>query len=219
MQALHNSLDATSRKVCEVEEVVNVHEERIVDLENKCALLQAKVDKQQKLLEDLESCSRCKNIGILGIPEGSEKGKPTEFVAGLISTLLGVEHFDLPVVVHHAHRSLAPRPAEGQYPRPLIVRLHHYQIKEHIIKLRSQHFLLEYMVSRVHIFPDLSKAVWKQRKSFDEVRQMCRAAKFMYGFLFPARCRITVDGVSCFRRCRESTIVSGRKADMVGTKH
>ncbi len=98
MQALHNL--QTSRTVCLVEEVVNMHEERIVDLENKCTLLQAKVDKQQRLLEDLESCSRCQNIGILSIPEGSEKGKPSEFVVGLILTWQGMEHFDLPVVVH-----------------------------------------------------------------------------------------------------------------------
>lgn len=196
MQALHNSLEATSGKVREVEEAVNVHDERIADLESKCTFLQAKVDKQQKLLEDLESHSRRQNIRILGIPEGSEKGKPTEFVAGLIPTLLGAEHFELPVVVDRAHRSLAPRPAEGQYPRPLIVRLHHYQIKERIIRLASQHFPLEYMGSRVHIFPDLSEAVRKQRKCFDEVRQMCKIAKFKYGFLFPARFHITVDGVS-----------------------
>lgn len=49
--------------------------------------------------KDLESRIRCQNIRILGIPEGSEKGKHTKFVAGLILTLLGVEYFDLPVVV------------------------------------------------------------------------------------------------------------------------
>lgn len=62
MRDLKNSLEATSRKVCKVEEAVNVHEERIVNLENKYTLLQAKVDSQQKSLDQLESRSRHQNI-------------------------------------------------------------------------------------------------------------------------------------------------------------
>lgn len=40
----------------------------------------------------------------MGIPEGEEKGKPTEFVTSLIPKLLGQANFQKPTITDHAQR-------------------------------------------------------------------------------------------------------------------
>lgn len=62
-----------------------------------------------------------------------------------------------------------------------------------ILKLAAQKSPLFYNGVKVFIFPDLTAEVLTQRREFDEVRRRCRAANLRYGFLHPARFRITVD--------------------------
>lgn len=92
-----------------------------------------------------------------------------------------------------AHRSLAPKPAEGGRPRPFIVRLHYYQTRELTVKLAAQKAPLLYNGVKVFIFPDLTAEVLTKRRE-DEVRKRCRASNFLYSFLYPTRFRLTVDG-------------------------
>ncbi len=43
-------------------------------------------------------------------------------------------------------------------------------------------------------FPDLSAELNKQRRQFDEVKKKLRAKGLVYGLIFPARLRVTVNG-------------------------
>lgn len=61
-------------------------------------------------LNDLDGQSRHNNIGIVGIPEGAEKGRPTDFVAELIKQLFKV--FSDSPVNDSAHRVPQPKPPE-----------------------------------------------------------------------------------------------------------
>ena len=142
----------------------------------------------------LESHSRRQNIRICGIQEDTEKGKPTEFVSELIQALLGSEHFKMAILIDRAHRSQATKPAKGGPPRPFIVRLHYPQTRDLILKLANQKFPLNFNGARVSFYPDLTLEVRNQQKEFDEVRNKCRAANIRYGFLFPARFKVTVEG-------------------------
>ncbi len=47
---------------------------------------------------------------------------------------------------------------------------------------------------RIMFFPDLSAELNKQRRQFDEVKKKLRAKGLVYGFIFPARLRVTVNG-------------------------
>ena len=111
---------------------------RMSALETKCAELAGQNAQLRNKVLDLEVRSRRHNIKIVGIAEGEEEGKPTEFVSRLIPELLGEEHFPQPVKVDRAHRSLQPKPATGARPRTILARIHHFQEKELILRLGRQ---------------------------------------------------------------------------------
>ncbi|KAI2663135.1 LINE-1 retrotransposable element ORF1 protein [Labeo rohita] len=106
-------------------------------------------------LDDLEGRSRRANIKIVGLPENVEAGRPTEFVEQLIPKLLGTENFPERIKVDHAH-STGPLPSRGGRPRIMIARIHHYPVKETILRLTRQHGPLKFDGVLISIFPDFT---------------------------------------------------------------
>uniref|UniRef100_A0A673IM18 Uncharacterized protein n=1 Tax=Sinocyclocheilus rhinocerous TaxID=307959 RepID=A0A673IM18_9TELE len=75
---------------------------------------------------------RSQNLRIIGIPEDAEKGRPTDFMSGFFSEVLGEDLPDLQSVV--LDRALAPKPCAGDRPRAMIVRLHYFSDKAKILQ-------------------------------------------------------------------------------------
>lgn len=83
----------------------------------------------------MEGRSRRNNIKLVGIPEGEEKGNPTEFVSTLIPKLLGETNYPKLVIIERGHRAPLPKPTEVDHgntvrPRTIIAHVHHFQDKE-----------------------------------------------------------------------------------------
>lgn len=155
-------------------------------------------------LSDLEGRSRRNNIRIVGIPEGEEKGRPTEFVSNLIPKLLGDDNFTKPVIIDRAHRIQQPKPPEGSRPRMIIRRVHLTQEKEKILRLRRRSSM-EYEGNRILIFPDYTAEVMEQWRSFREVLQLLREREIRHSLRFPARLHIHYQGqVKTFNRRDEA---------------
>lgn len=109
------------------------HEGRLCSLEVTLTDLQKTNKALRVKVNDLEGRSQCNNIKIIGIPEGEEKGRPTEFDAALIPKLLGETHFQGQLVIDRAHHALKPRPSDGERTRIIIARVHFFQKKELIL--------------------------------------------------------------------------------------
>ncbi|KAI7790201.1 putative LINE-1 type transposase domain-containing protein 1 [Triplophysa rosa] len=185
------SLASISNRVAQTEEATKAHENRIESLERLCARLENDCERLREKTSDLESRSRWQNVRIVGIKEGVENGRPTEFVTKFLTRVLGEENTDNPVKIDRAHRS--PQPLREGRSRAFIVRLHHYQVKERILHLaRSKP--LEYDGHKIHMFPDLAADVLKQRQKFDNIRKKCREHEVRCGFRFPSKFMVTVRG-------------------------
>ncbi|KAL1266063.1 hypothetical protein QQF64_004090 [Cirrhinus molitorella] len=152
-QKLVTSQAELQARVANQELACNDFEARIRELETRYSELLKQNGQLRTKVLDLEARSRRHNIKIVGIQEGEEEGKPTEFVSRLIPQLLGEEYFPHPVKVDRAHRSLQPKPAVGEKPRTILARIHHFQEKELILR-RGRMQPLEYKGKRVLIFPD-----------------------------------------------------------------
>ncbi|KAL7881038.1 hypothetical protein SRHO_G00032920 [Serrasalmus rhombeus] len=139
-------------------------------------------------LDDLEGRSRRNNIKIVGVPEGEEKGKPVEFVAGLLPKLLGATHFAEPLII-----DLQPKPPEGAKAHTIIARVHFYTEKEWILRLRAGRNL-DYNGHKVYIFPDYTAEVLSQRRSFRDVMQALRALQVTHTLRFPAKLCVQHNG-------------------------
>lgn len=132
-QVMQGTQQELSDKIDAVEGQTNDHEARIVSLENSLNTLHKENNKLKSKLNDLESRSCHNNIRLIGIPEGVEKGRQTEFVAELIKQLFA--DFSDPPVIDRAHRVPQPKPEEGARPRAIIARIHYYQDKECILRI------------------------------------------------------------------------------------
>ncbi|KAI7799603.1 hypothetical protein IRJ41_007116 [Triplophysa rosa] len=104
-------------------------------------------------------------------------------------------NFSVPPVIDRAHRVPQPKPPEGGKSRALIARVHFFQDKERILRLR-QGRQLEYRGCRVLVFPDYTAEVIEQRQSFSEVMRSLRELKVGHALRFPARLSITHNGIT-----------------------
>ncbi|CAM4557278.1 unnamed protein product [Leuciscus chuanchicus] len=101
---------------------------------------------------DLEARSRRQNIKIAGLPENVEKGNPTQFVSGLLPSLLGEANFPRGVKVDRAHRI---GPVVNNRPRVMIARIHHDTVKTEILRLARNQSPLS--------FESVSSRIFQQR--------------------------------------------------------
>lgn len=164
---------------------------------------------------DLESRSRRNNIRVVGIPESVEGPRPTAFFADMLKEVFGEDVLDSPPECDRAHRTLSEKPKPGQRARPVIVRLHRYQVKEKIIReARTRRGKLQYRGSPIAIYEDYAPEVVEQRQKYREVMSELYDLGFRPALLFPARLVITTkDGV----RMRLSS-VSEAKAFITSTR-
>lgn len=206
------ALTEVSERVSSTEAATESHERRLERLEERYDALASQCKQQQAKLEDLEARSRRQNIHIVGIKEKTENGRPTEFVSKLLPKLLGEEHFNLPIEVDRAHRSLAP--ATDGRARAIIARLHYYQVKELVLRLAREKAPLQYDGRPVYIFPDFTSATMKKRQAFQAIREKCRAKSIRCGFRHPARFVVTVNNnTSTFTTPAEAEEFLSREAD------
>lgn len=141
LSSLKSAFSEISEQVSLAEAATESDETQTEELEKRCDSLASQLTQHQVKVDDLEARSRRQNIRIIGIKEKAEEGRLTEFVTKLLLKLLGEKHFDRPVEVDRAHRSLAP--AKDGKPRAIIARLHHAWVKELVLKLSRENSPLQ----------------------------------------------------------------------------
>lgn len=92
-------------------------------------------EKLRANLDDLENRSRRNNIHVIGIPEGTEALHPSAFIETLLLKGFEEQSFTRTPEVDRAHCSLAPLLKPNQSPMPFNARMHHYQMRELILRL------------------------------------------------------------------------------------
>ena len=174
---------------------MNEFDKRLSSVETSQTSLAKENDALKEKVAYLENYTRRQNIRIVGIPENAEGPRPSEFITKLLIDVFGEDNFEKPPSVDRAHRSLAPKPVDGDNrPRPFIVKLHHFQTKELILRLARQKGPLSYNGSRFHIFPDYSPDINKRRAAFSESKKKLHAAKIQFALFYPATLQFTHNG-------------------------
>ncbi|KAF3837792.1 hypothetical protein F7725_009560 [Dissostichus mawsoni] len=86
---LRIALDECHDKLRSHEEGLNSFDARLQAMETRYANLNSDYKKLQEKTDDLENRGRRCNLRIIVVPEGLEKGNPTQFIAGLLHDVLG----------------------------------------------------------------------------------------------------------------------------------
>lgn len=170
--------------------------QRVVDLEGVCATLTADNVKLKAKVVDLESRNRRQNIRILGLPESTESGRPSEFFSKFLHELFGAETLPSPPEIDMAHRSLASKPTPDQRPRPVIIRLHRHQTKDLLIREARRRGKLQFRGQAIRIVEDYCPEVLNQRAVYREVMAEFYKLGLKPALLYPARLRLTLSNGS-----------------------
>lgn len=193
VSTLQTTLSSQAQKIGDIEEALNDSDGRLTAVEKLCSTLQTENTSLKLKLDDLENRSRRQNLRIIGIPEGSEGQNPVAFMASFFTELFGDGAFKRPLEIDRAHR-VGQKSQQSAFSRHMLVRLHHYQTKELILKLSRELGSLEFNGAVVRIFPDMSAEVARRRAEFKDVKTALRNAGITYGMLHPARLRVDFQG-------------------------
>ncbi|TWW59884.1 hypothetical protein D4764_06G0014140 [Takifugu flavidus] len=191
---IQTTVSSHGQRIASLETNADSVDGRLLGLEATCAELTAANEKLKAKTADLEARSRRNNVRIIGLPESIEGPRPTDFFSALLSQLLGEETLPKPPVLDRAHRSLAPKPKQGERPRPVIIRFHDYQTKERVLReARKRRSDLRYLESPVAIFEDFSPEVMAQRAAYREVMALLYKRGLKPSLRYPAKLYITTN--------------------------
>lgn len=194
LTSLQTTVNAQGATIRELEESATVCSDDITSLQSTVRVLKDEVNSLKVKCEDLEGRSRRNNIRLIGVPEGFEMPHPRESVSQLLKDILKLDEAPL---LDRAHRTLREKPKTGAPPRPLIIRVHYFHVKEQILRRAGAAAPLLFQGNKLFIFPDFAPSVAKKRLQFVNVKRLlhtCSGVKF--GLFYPAELRITLpDGV------------------------
>uniref|UniRef100_H2ZZ05 L1 transposable element RRM domain-containing protein n=1 Tax=Latimeria chalumnae TaxID=7897 RepID=H2ZZ05_LATCH len=186
MSALNNRVTTAEQRVSNMEDAQQDISCEMIDLKKQVLDLQAKLD-------DQENYARWNNVRFIGFPKGVENGKPVKFLQEVLPTLL-----ELPcgtvLDVERAHRSLAPKPADGQRPCPFIVKFLRYPVCEQILTAVKSMGSLQWNGNKIMVFLDLSRELMERKQKFMPVKKILQEKGLKYGLFYPATLKLTCDG-------------------------
>lgn len=205
---IHSSLESITTTVAKhtstitgMETALSSHSDSITSLEREVVELRAKLasltegnDILQTAVDDLISRSKRQNLRVIGLPEDAEGTNPRQFMADLFKEVAGDVLDNTCPELDRAHRSLRPKPRQGS--RPVIVRFHRYIDKEKVLQWAKEHRDMTYRGHRIKFYEDFSANVAKRRAAFNQVKSALFQKGIRFGMIYPARLRITFNGVN-----------------------
>lgn len=99
--------------------------------------------------------------------------------------VLGKDVLSSPPELDRAHR--APKPAEGQKPRAVIICFHKFQTKDLVIWAARKKRELKYRDKPIYIYEDYFPEVMEQRVEYKEVMHQLYTRKLKPSLLYPAQ--------------------------------
>lgn len=196
IDCVQSAVSDHSYKIASLESSANALDERVLALEATCTALSDSNAKLLAKVSDLESRSRRNNIRIVGLPESIEGPRPSAYFSQLLFDVMGEDVLPSPPEIDRAHRTLVNKPAAGEKPRAVIIRIHRYQQKERIIReARVKRGKLMFQGNPIAIYEDYAPEVMAQRSKYRRVMADLYNLGLKPALLFPARLSIkTKDG-------------------------
>uniref|UniRef100_H2ZXS2 L1 transposable element RRM domain-containing protein n=1 Tax=Latimeria chalumnae TaxID=7897 RepID=H2ZXS2_LATCH len=198
ISSLDKKMEVFTKRLDTAERHIDDAEDLIQNLETNVQHLQEDIVKLRDKTDDLENHSRRCNLHLVGLPEGLEGKDPAAFLEDWLPTFLNLPDLVDKLEIERAHRTFTPKPRDSERPRILIFKLLCFRDKELISRHDSNSGPLIYKNKQVHIFPDLSADLFQKRKSFNEVKHLCKDLEIPFVLLYPARLRIDFKGQHLF---------------------
>lgn len=189
LTGFQETVDTLDRRVTSVETTAGENFEALCKAEKAIEELQTLIAKLLDRIEDLENRSRRANLRIINVPEDSEKNQDMlTFVSALLRETMGEQVFPEPPVLDRAHRALRQKPEDGP-PRAIIVAFHRFQDREKALNMAKQKAIV-YEGNTLRFYADLSFALSKKRKAFNDVKSALYKKGIKFNLKMPARLEV-----------------------------
>ena len=190
------ALQEFDERATEAESRISAMEHNFDQAMARIQTLEKQVQSMADHIDDLENRGRRKNVRVVGLPEDVEGSHPTKFFESWIPDLLGLETKTGRVKIERAHRTLAPKPGPNQRPRPVLIRFHNFADRQKVLDAARRSGTVKYQESTIMFFQDLSAAVVRKRKGFEDVKRRLRDIGAKYMMLYPATLKVIHGGVT-----------------------
>ena len=176
-------------------------EKRIGDLEDanmSAAQTLTSLSQQVKMLQtkctNMEAQSKRNNLVLIGLDEGLEKDDPDKMLQDILKYVLDLTDTDPVPEVERHHRSLRPRPAPSDPPRPYLVRMLRWADRQRILQAAVTKKQLAWRGKPFRIFQDLPVEIKRKRAEYDGIKKKLRGSGIRYGVIYPSRFIVTING-------------------------
>lgn len=193
---LDKTINGLVTRVTEAENRISAAEDTLVGLDKTVLHLRKQNDYLLEKVDQLENYSRRNNIRIINLPEGCEGTNPVKFFTDWLPSALGPDTFSDLITTERAHRALFPRTPPDKKPRPVIIRFLKYQDRERVLRAAAskERNTIQHDGTPVMLFLDMSPAVARRRKEYNQVKKELTARKIPFALLHPATLSLFHDG-------------------------
>uniref|UniRef100_A0A8C5QJC0 Uncharacterized protein n=1 Tax=Leptobrachium leishanense TaxID=445787 RepID=A0A8C5QJC0_9ANUR len=148
-------------------------------------------------VDDLDNRGRRNNIRVRGLPEPplGETENIDLTLQTLFNELLQRSH-DTPFHLDLAHRALRARGAPNSAPRDVICRVHHFTLKQEVMKVARNMPSIIFDDHTVEFFQDVSRSTLLARKELKPVTDQLRARSIRYRWGYPFALHVRADNRS-----------------------
>lgn len=200
-----NAIQGIKRDLGEFAGRLDAAENRISTTEDAVATLEYRLDKTQKIVEelstkclDLECRSRRSNMIIVGLSESATEGTDSipKFLEKWIPQMIGApECYLTPLSIERAHRLGKPRETASAKPRPLILKFLNHRDKVKVMNMARDKGKMMHGTHQIMFFHDHPQSLQEKRKKYDAVKKNLRARGIKdFGIIHPARLLLTHEG-------------------------
>ncbi|KAJ1084127.1 hypothetical protein NDU88_004280 [Pleurodeles waltl] len=165
---LRADLQNVSDKVTNTETNIKTLQREVANLKRQMAAMSTTVVELGRRAEDTASRSRRKNVWVLGFPEKVECLSNEFFLENRIRSVLYPQGLSDIFVMEPAHRAF-----EGA-PQGHLTKVLNYRDRDCILRTAREQEVPHYESFVITIFPDYTKFVQEQRKSFIAAKQKLR---------------------------------------------
>ncbi|CAH2322456.1 Hypothetical predicted protein [Pelobates cultripes] len=157
--------------------------------------LQVTISTMENKLMDIEDRARRNNLRLWGIPETVA---PADLQAYLheFFHVLSPDTPSAMLLLDRAHRIPKPQHLPPSVPRDVILCAHYHHIKEIILKQSRNNKNIPSKYTDIKIFPDLSAATLRRRKTFQPITTILRQHQIAYRWGYPLKLLISKEGAT-----------------------
>ncbi|XP_072362954.1 uncharacterized protein [Scyliorhinus torazame] len=175
----------------EVEETLLQHGDQLASMGKEIRkVMDINKDLRGKM-EDLEKRSRRQNVRIVGLPEGVEGPKPTEYFAAMLAKLLGEGEDPSRYELDWAHRSWRPVPKTSEPPRVVTLCFRRYSVKEKVLCWAKHRRVVQWAGAGIRVYQDFTVELARRRAAFNRGKRALYISKVQCRIAYPAKLRVT----------------------------